>query len=395
MPDEQTGERPYEADAGTTIDSGERAAASDAGEPVRRPVRRPRPAPSSAYVPGRRPRNEESRGLSPLVVPIFAVVALVALIVAVVFDRVHNSTSSAAVAATATLAPAPTAAPTGTPIAMATPSSSKAGVAAEVNGEVVPLDLFAAIVKAESIRLQHSSTDPSTGAPIPATDLKSAAGLKIYHQREQQDLDQLIQTAAAVAYAKKHNLVAPQKQVDTQLSSLYTQNGGKAAFLKTVSAQGYTEPLVQRIVADQATEQNVFAAIGKQAPYDGKHVRHILIATKSKALAVKLAKELQANHGATFAALARKYSTDTGSGQQGGDLGVVTKGMTVPPFEKAVFSLKVDQISDPVQSQYGWHIIEVLGPGRSQTAKSAYFQKWLKDQQKNGNVHTYVTIPRN
>lgn len=62
------------------------------------------------------------------------------------------------------------------------------------------------------------------------------------------------------------------------------------------------------------------------------------------------------NSGADFADLARTNSK-CGSGARGGDLGSFGKGMMVPPFENAAFSLEVGQISAPVQTQFGWHII--------------------------------------
>ncbi|HWE64051.1 MAG TPA: peptidylprolyl isomerase, partial [Chloroflexota bacterium] len=364
MPDEHSSDQ-HDADATEHTDT--TTGQSDAGAaPIRRPMRRPRP--SATYTVGRRARVQEPRGLSPIIVPIFAAVALLALVVALIFDHFHSSPSAASVPATATIAPVPTVAPTKTPIPMPAPPTTRSGVAAEVNGEVVPMSLYSTMVRVDGNSLQAGGTDPTTGQPTPAVDLSKPAGLKIFHQHEQSDLTQLIQTYAAIAYAKQHKLVATQKQVQTQLNSYYSQAGGKAAFLQRVESVGYTESAVNTIIANGVTEQNVFAVIGKQAPYDGKIVRHILLATKDKALADKLAKELQADHGSNFAALAKKYSTDTQSAAQGGSLGVVTHGQMVAPFDKAVFSLKYGQISNPVKSQYGWHIIEVLGPGQSQTS---------------------------
>jgi foldase protein PrsA len=89
---------------------------------------------------------------------------------------------------------------------------------------------------------------------------------------------------------------------------------------------------------------------------ESRDVRHILVA--KKALAEEIRKELVA--GADFAALAKKYSTDPGSKDAGGKY-TVTKGQTVPPFEKASFSLKTNEISQPVKTQFGYHIIQPTG----------------------------------
>jgi foldase protein PrsA len=103
-----------------------------------------------------------------------------------------------------------------------------------------------------------------------------------------------------------------------------------------------------------------------------RDVRHILVKSKAKANAIYA--QLQKNPK-LFPKLAKKDSIDTSSAQAGGELpGGAVKGRLVKPFEKVAFSLKVHQISKPVHSQFGWHIIQAMGPVRPpQPAKPTPF----------------------
>lgn len=109
---------------------------------------------------------------------------------------------------------------------------------------------------------------------------------------------------------------------------------------------------------------------GMQAAPEGSmlvtqtHARHILVKTSqvmSDEQAEQRLLQLQQrlSHGEDFAALAKRYSEDS-SAPQGGDLGWLTPGETVPAFEQAMNALEPGQISGPVQSQFGWHLIQVL-----------------------------------
>jgi len=95
------------------------------------------------------------------------------------------------------------------------------------------------------------------------------------------------------------------------------------------------------------------------------HARHILIKTNelvSEADAKRRLLELKErlDNGASFAELARLHSED-GSAAKGGDLGWLSPGDTVPEFERAMNALPLNVVSDPVHTQFGWHLIEVLG----------------------------------
>jgi peptidyl-prolyl cis-trans isomerase C len=93
----------------------------------------------------------------------------------------------------------------------------------------------------------------------------------------------------------------------------------------------------------------------KQMPAEEEvHARHILVDSEDEAKAI----EAQLKKGADFAALAKEKSKDPGAAD-GGDLGYFTKDQMVPEFAEAAFKLDKGQVSDPVHTQFGWHIIKV------------------------------------
>lgn len=111
-------------------------------------------------------------------------------------------------------------------------------------------------------------------------------------------------------------------------------------------------------VNDSITEDDLIAAydeaIGGQEPAEELHARHILLASLEDAQSVKA--ELDA--GSDFVIMAQEKSTGP-SGPNGGDLGFFGRGQMVTEFEDAVFALEVGQVSEPVQTQFGWHIIKL------------------------------------
>lgn len=85
------------------------------------------------------------------------------------------------------------------------------------------------------------------------------------------------------------------------------------------------------------------------------HARHILVASEKEAKDVKA----KLAEGKSFEEVARDYSKDPGSAKEGGDLGYFTKDKMVKEFAEAAFKLKKGEVSDPVQSPFGWHIIKI------------------------------------
>lgn len=112
-------------------------------------------------------------------------------------------------------------------------------------------------------------------------------------------------------------------------------------------------------IATGVTPEALQAAYDKfVASFQGQEevrARHILVATEDEAKAVKA--ELEG--GKDFAELAKEKSTDPSAQQNSGDLGFFGKGMMVKPFEEAAFSMDVGAISDPIKSDFGWHIIKL------------------------------------
>ncbi|HEX4582358.1 MAG TPA: peptidylprolyl isomerase [Acidobacteriaceae bacterium] len=133
-------------------------------------------------------------------------------------------------------------------------------------------------------------------------------------------------------------------------------------------------------ITDQQARQYYQAHLKDYQVPDQVKVRHILISVPkgadaktdaaAKAKADDVLKQLRA--GGNWAALAKKYSDDPGSKDQGGELGFLQHGVTVPEFDKTAFSLNPGQISEPVKTQFGYHIIQTE---EKQTAHTKSFDE--------------------
>ncbi|OCR24866.1 peptidylprolyl isomerase [Pseudomonas syringae] len=118
----------------------------------------------------------------------------------------------------------------------------------------------------------------------------------------------------------------------------------------------------------QVKDEDLQAAYQKEISNlaEQRRAAHILIEVNDKlneAQAKAKIEEIQQRlaKGEDFAALAKEFSQDPGSASKGGDLGYAGKGVYDPAFEDALYALNKDQVSTPVQSSYGWHLIKLLG----------------------------------
>jgi peptidyl-prolyl cis-trans isomerase C len=119
--------------------------------------------------------------------------------------------------------------------------------------------------------------------------------------------------------------------------------------------RAYTKQAVSDTITSEAIKAEYDRIVAAMPAEDEVHARHILVTTEDDAKAIKA--ELDA--GADFAALAREKSIEPGAAQSGGDLGYFKAAMMVKPFADAAFAMQVGEISNPVQTQFGWHIIKV------------------------------------
>jgi parvulin-like peptidyl-prolyl isomerase len=243
-----------------------------------------------------------------------------------------------------------------------------------------------------------------------------AQGTAEYASIKSQAVTLLVQQAEREEKAKDLGVDISDKQIDARLAQIKKQYfGGKDAQYKAqLKKQGLSEAQVRSDVRAQLISEQLFNKVTNDVKVTdadvhkyylahpeqykqpaNREVRHILV--KKKALADSIYKQLQG--GADFAKLAKKYSLDTVSAAQGGNYNAV-KGQSVAPFDKVAFQLKTKEISKPVQTQYGWHVIQALSAvhpaGKTpekqaaqqirqqllQTKKQDAVNDWSKDTQK-------------
>jgi parvulin-like peptidyl-prolyl isomerase len=203
------------------------------------------------------------------------------------------------------------------------------------------------------------------------------AGTSEYHSLQTQAVAFLVQREEYSQEADKLGVKVTDAQVDKKIDQIRKQyfGGNEKKFEAGLKAQAYTLAALRQDARAQLVSEGIYNNITgdvkvtdaeAQEYYDSnianykvaesREVRHILV--KTKAEAEKLRTELV--NGADFAALAKQNSLDPGSKDQGGKL-TITKGQTVAPFDKAAFSLDTNELSQPIKTQYGYHLIQPIG----------------------------------
>jgi peptidyl-prolyl cis-trans isomerase C len=227
--------------------------------------------------------------------------------------------------------------------------------------------------------------------------MEMAAGQRV--PKEQRDeiyrkaLDDLINVRLLRNEVTARNFPADEKAVEEQMQKIRSQFPSDEEYRKALSSRGMTpEQLRANLLDETRINKMMEAEAAGVTPVTDAEIReffeknpdkfkepeavrasHILIrvqpgdeAAQKKALAAIQSVHKQAKAGKDFSDLARKYSAD-GSAERGGDLGFFTKDKMVPEFANAAFALEPGQISDIVQTSFGYHVIKVIErrPARS------------------------------
>ena len=202
------------------------------------------------------------------------------------------------------------------------------------------------------------------------------AGTAEYQSLQTQAVAYLVQREEYAREAEKLGVNVTDAQIQKKIDEIRKQyfGGSEKKFEAGLKAQAYTLAALREDARAQLVSEGIYNHITGNAKvtdaearkyYDdnidrykvaeSRQVRHILV--KTRAEAEKLHQELV--NGADFATLAKQNSIDPGSKNQGGKL-TITKGQTVPPFDKAAFSLDTNQLSQPIKTQYGYHLIQPI-----------------------------------
>lgn len=242
------------------------------------------------------------------------------------------------------------------------------------------------------------------------------AGTPEYNTLKTQAVQFLVQRAQFEEKARELDVEVTDKQVEDRLGQIKKQyfGGSEKKYLDQLKEQKLGDAQVRRDIRAQLIQEGIYKKVtddvkvtdaqvqkyyrDNQSQYgqpESRDVRHILVPSKKQADNL----HAQLTNGGDFAALAKKFSKDPGSAAQGGKL-TVAKGATVPAFDKLAFSLEKSEISAPVKTQYGWHIIQALSAVKPakitpfeqveesirqqllQTEKNEKMTKWVEDVKK-------------
>jgi peptidyl-prolyl cis-trans isomerase C len=232
-----------------------------------------------------------------------------------------------------------------------------------------------------------------------------------YEQLKGQAVTYLVQQAEVQEQASAEGIDISDEKVDKEIARYKKDfyGGSDERYEAAVKKQGLTDEQAREAIRQQLTSQALFKKVtgsvkasdadiqeyynthkSQYVQPESRDVRHILVPKKAQADSIYA----QLKSGANFAELAKLYSKDPGSAANGGKL-TVSKGQTVPEFDKAAFSLKKGELSQPIKTQYGYHIIQALSAIKASTKTPldkvrASIKQQLEQQKKNDKVTKWL-----
>lgn len=204
-------------------------------------------------------------------------------------------------------------------------------------------------------------------------------------------LETLIAEVLVELESEKLDIEVSDEEIDEEIDNLTNMYGGeeglktalansnssmdilKDQILNNLRVQKLVEPYID--ISDEDVEEYFEANKELLAVSEQVRARHILLETEEEADEIYE----KAMAGEDFSKLAREFSTDGGSSLDGGDLGRFGRGRMVAEFDEAVFSMEVDEISKPVKSEFGFHIIKLDEKTEARESTLEEFEEDIRD----------------
>lgn len=239
---------------------------------------------------------------------------------------------------------------------------------------VVAILLIAVVVMGVLMPQQASGDDRVAAVVNGDPIMKDELFDMMYAQEGKEILDQLITRQLIIQEAARLGVEVSEEDVDEEIDKIIDESfmGSEEEFLMLLDQYGVAievfreDARLNMLAREIAMAQTDFTdEDGREFFEEHRHLyeqqeeveaRHILVETEDEAEEVALLLE----EGEDFVELAAEYSTDSSNKDDGGYLGSFARGRMVEPFDEVAFSLEVGELSEPVETQFGYHIIEVL-----------------------------------
>lgn len=273
----------------------------------------------------------------------------------------------------------------------------------------------AAVIVAVVLYNSHSKAATVNGENISKDDLNEA----LMSQYGTSVLDTLISDQIVLQEMDKEKVTVTEEEVAEEMDAYMEQYGGEEAFKEVLDENGVSydsiehnieiylgsKKLITPGIEITDDEMETYFEENKESFSQAEEIEasHILVEDEDTAKEVKQ----KLDDGDDFSELAASYSTDDSNKDNGGELGYFGEGEMVEAFEEVAFSMEVDEVSDPVKTDYGYHIIKVTDHKEAKEANyedakeeikemliesklSTEYTEWLNEKYEEYEIKTYI-----